>query len=107
MAHSLMGSYFGVELKHAGYDRIVIRGKSPDLVYLWVNNGKVEIRDARHLRGKGTQETAALIKEELHDAKVQVAAIGPAGENLAAIACIITATRARPEGPARSWEIKA
>jgi aldehyde:ferredoxin oxidoreductase len=101
MAHSLMGSYFGVEMKHAGYDRIVIRGKSPDLVYLWVNNGKVEIRDARHLRGKGTQETAALIKEELRDNKVQVAAIGPAGENRVYMASIdhSHASAARGPGP--------
>jgi aldehyde:ferredoxin oxidoreductase len=101
MAHSLMGSYFGVELKHAGYDRIVIRGKSADLVYLWINNGKVEIRDARHLRGKGTQETAALIKEELGDAKVQVAAIGPAGENRVYMASIdhSHASAARGPGP--------
>jgi aldehyde:ferredoxin oxidoreductase len=101
MAHSLMGSYFGVEMKHAGYDRIVIRGKSPDLVYLWINNGKVEIRDATHLRGKGTQETAELIKEELHDAKVQVAAIGPAGENRVYMASIdhSHASAARGPGP--------
>jgi aldehyde:ferredoxin oxidoreductase len=101
MAHSLMGSYFGVEIKHAGYDRIVIRGKSPDLVYLWINNGKVEIRDARHLRGKGTQETASLIKEELHDAKVQVASIGPAGENRVYMASIdhSHASAARGPGP--------
>ena len=101
MAHSLMGSYFGVEMKHAGYDRIVVRGKSPDLVYLWVNNGKVEVRDARHLRGKGTQETAALIKEELHDNKIQVAAIGPAGENRVYMASIdhSHASAARGPGP--------
>ncbi len=101
MAHSLMGSYFGVELKHAGYDRIVIRGKTPDLVYLWINNGKVEIRDAKHLRGKGTQETATLIKEELRDAKVQVAAIGPAGENRVYMASIdhSHASAARGPGP--------
>jgi aldehyde:ferredoxin oxidoreductase len=101
MAHSLMGSYFGVEMKHAGYDRIVIRGKSPDLVYLWINNGKVEIRDARYLRGKGTQETASLIKEELRDAKVQVAAIGPAGENRVYMASIdhSHASAARGPGP--------
>jgi aldehyde:ferredoxin oxidoreductase len=101
MAHSLMGSYFGVEMKHAGYDKIIIRGKSPDLVYLWINNGKVEIRDATHLRGKGTQETAALIKEELHDNKVQVAAIGPAGENRVYMASIdhSHASAARGPGP--------
>ncbi|HLC27228.1 MAG TPA: aldehyde ferredoxin oxidoreductase N-terminal domain-containing protein [bacterium] len=101
MAHALMGSYFGVELKHAGYDKIVIRGKSPDLVYLWINNGKVEIRDAGHLKGKGTQETARIIKEELRDGKVQVAAIGPAGENRVYVASIdhSHASAARGPGP--------
>jgi len=52
-----MGSYLGVEMKHAGYDKIVISGKAHDLVYLWINNDKVEIRDATYLRGKGSQET--------------------------------------------------
>ncbi len=101
MAHSLMGSYFGVEMKHAGYDKIVIRGKAPDLVYLWINNDKVEIRDATHLRGKGIQETAALIKEELKDNKVQVAVIGPAGENRVYMASIdhSHASAARGPGP--------
>ncbi|MCL5123957.1 MAG: aldehyde dehydrogenase [Deltaproteobacteria bacterium] len=80
-AHSLMGGYFGPELKHAGYDKIVIRGKAPDLVYLWIKNDKVEIRDATHLRGKGATETAVLIKEGLNEPKAQVAAIGLAGEN--------------------------
>ena len=61
-SHSLFGGFFGPELKHAGYDKIVIRGKAPDLVYLWINNDKVEIRDAGHLQGKGALETAALIK---------------------------------------------
>ncbi len=60
LAHSLMGGFFGPELKFAGYDRIVISGKAPDLVYLWVNNDKVEIRDATHLRGKGVHETTRL-----------------------------------------------
>src|SRR4030042_6924335 len=52
MAYSMMGGFFGSELKHAGYDKLVIRGKSPSLVYLWINNDKVEIRDASHLQGK-------------------------------------------------------
>jgi len=81
MSHSLFGGFFGPELKHAGYDKIVIRGKASDLVYLYINNDKVEIRDATHLRGKGCTETGDLIKKELKDAKVQVAAIGLAGEN--------------------------
>lgn len=81
LAHSLMGGYFGPELKHAGYDKIIIRGKAPNLVYLWINNDKVEIRDATHLAGKGAQETARLIREELKQPWAQVAAIGLAGEN--------------------------
>jgi benzoyl-CoA reductase subunit BamB len=68
-------------LKYAGYDKVIIRGKSPDLVYLWINNDKVEIRDASHLQGKGAVETAELIRQELKEPKAQVAAIGLAGEN--------------------------
>ncbi|MBE9569577.1 MAG: aldehyde dehydrogenase, partial [Proteobacteria bacterium] len=56
-------------------------GKSPNLVYLWINNDKVEIRDASHLQGKGAIETAELIQDELNEPKAQVAAIGLAGEN--------------------------
>jgi aldehyde:ferredoxin oxidoreductase len=81
MAHSLMGGFFGPELKYAGYDRIVISGKAPDLVYLYIRNETVEIRDATHLRGKGSAETGDLLKKELKDDRIQVAAIGPAGEN--------------------------
>ncbi len=88
LAHSTMGSYFGPELKFAGYDKIILRGKAPDLVYLWIHNDKVEIRDAAHLSGKGTRETSDLIREELGEAKAQVAAIGPAGENRVFMASI-------------------
>ena len=88
MSHSLFGGFFGPELKYAGYDRIIIRGKAPDLVYLYINNDKVEIRDATHLRGKGSTETGDLLKRELNDQKVQVAAIGLAGENRVYMASI-------------------
>jgi aldehyde:ferredoxin oxidoreductase len=88
MAHSLFGGFFGPELKHAGYDRIIIKGKAPDLVYLYINNDKVEIRDATHLRGKGSTETGDLLKKELKDQGVQVAAIGLAGENRVYMASI-------------------
>ena len=81
MAFSMMGGFWAPELKYAGYDKVVLRGKSPDLVYLWINNDKVEIRDASHLRGKGANETAVLIREELNEPKAQVASIGLAGEN--------------------------
>ena len=81
MAFSMMGGFWAPELKYAGYDKVILRGKSPDLVYLWIHNDKIEIRDASHLRGKGAIETAELIKEELKEPKAQVAAIGMAGEN--------------------------
>jgi aldehyde:ferredoxin oxidoreductase len=81
MAFSMMGGFFAPELKYAGYDKVILRGKSPDLVYLWINNDKVEIRDASHLKGKGALETAEQIKKELNEPKAHVAAIGLAGEN--------------------------
>ncbi len=79
--NSGLGGFFGPELKQAGYDKIVIRGKADNLVYLWIHNDKVEIRDAGHLQGKNALETAALIRQELKDPMIQVAAIGLAGEN--------------------------
>ena len=101
MAHSLMGGYFGPELKYAGYDRVIISGKASDLVYLWINNDKVEIRDATHLRGKGVLETTQLIREELKEPSAQIAAIGLAGENRVYMASIEHgfASAARGPGP--------
>ena len=81
MAFSMMGGFWAPELKYAGYDKVILRGKSPDLVYLWIHDDKVEIRDAAHLQGMGATETADLIKQELNEPKAQVAAIGMAGEN--------------------------
>ena len=81
MAFSMMGGFWAPELKYAGYDKVIFRGKSSELVYLWINNGKVEIRDASHLKGKGAIETEKLIRQELNEPKAQVAAIGLAGEN--------------------------
>jgi benzoyl-CoA reductase subunit BamB len=81
MGFSMMGGFWAPELKRAGYDKVIIRGKSPTLVYLWIRDDKVEIRDASHLAGKGSIETAELIRQELKEPKAQVAAIGLAGEN--------------------------
>ncbi len=81
MAFSMMGGFWAPELKYAGYDKVIFRGKSPNLVYLWINNDKVEIRDASHMQGKGAVETEQLIRQELKEPKAQVAAIGLAGEN--------------------------
>ncbi len=81
MAFSMMGGFWAPELKYAGYDKVIVRGRSPSLVYLWVNNDEVEIRDATHLKGKGSLETAEAIRQELKEPKAQVASIGLAGEN--------------------------
>src|SRR3989338_5328476 len=81
LAFSMMGGFWAPELKHAGYDKVILRGKSPELVYIWIHDDKVEIRDAAHLRGKGAIETAECIRQELKEPDAQVAAIGLAGEN--------------------------
>jgi aldehyde:ferredoxin oxidoreductase len=81
IAYPMMGGFWAPELKFAGYDKVILRGKSPELVYLWIHNDKVEIRDASHLKGKGSIETQELIRKELNEPKAQVAAIGLAGEN--------------------------
>ncbi|GAG40049.1 unnamed protein product, partial [marine sediment metagenome] len=75
------GGFFPAELKFAGFDAIVVKGKSEKPVYLWIQEGKYELRDASHLWGLITGEAEATIKEELGDEKVEVLQIGPAGEN--------------------------
>lgn len=84
------GGHFGPELKFAGYDNVVIQGRSDQPCYLWINDSRVEMRKARHLWGKTTWETDDIIREELRDEDIQIASIGPAGENLVTSACIIT-----------------
>jgi len=81
LAYPMMGGFWSAELKYAGYDKIIFRNKSPKWVYLWINNDKVELRDASHLVGRGALETQDLIRKELNEPRAQVAAIGPAGEN--------------------------
>jgi aldehyde:ferredoxin oxidoreductase len=81
--------HFSAELKFAGYDSLVFQGRANEPVYLWIQDDRVELRDASHLRGKTTWETDDLIRHELRDERVQVMCIGPAGENLARGACII------------------
>ncbi|HDI02304.1 MAG TPA: aldehyde ferredoxin oxidoreductase [Ignisphaera sp.] len=90
------GGKFGPYLKFAGFDGIIIEGASEKPVYLWVHEGKVEIRDARHLWGKDVHATTDILVDELSaevgksEAKeIKVACIGPAGENLVKIASIM------------------
>ncbi|MDD4875553.1 MAG: aldehyde ferredoxin oxidoreductase family protein [Dehalococcoidales bacterium] len=86
---SEVGGFWGAELKHAGYDAIIVEGKAEKPVYLWIEDGVVSIKDANHLWGKNTKETQDIIRDELGDDLIRVAAIGPAGENLVRIACIM------------------
>jgi len=79
--YSNLGGFWGPELKHAGYDAVIISGKSTQPTYLWVNDGNVEIRDASHIWGKDTRETQRIIREELKKEEIQILCIGPAGEN--------------------------
>ena len=83
------GGFFGPELKFAGYDHIIFKGRSPRPVYLFIENDRVELRNSSHLWGKDTWETQRLIREELKDEDIQIACIGPAGENMVRVSCII------------------
>ncbi|MDP3878754.1 MAG: aldehyde ferredoxin oxidoreductase family protein [Dehalococcoidales bacterium] len=84
-----VGGYWGAELKHAGYDAIIFEGKAASPVYLWIDDGKAEIRDARHLWGKTTAECQKMIQEELGDSGIRIAQMGIGGENLVRYACVI------------------
>jgi aldehyde:ferredoxin oxidoreductase len=84
-----VGGFWGVELKRAGFDAVVITGKAKTPVYLWIRNGEVEFRDAEHLWGQPTADAQAAIRAELEDPKVRVAQCGIAGENLVRYACVI------------------
>ena len=80
---------FGSEMKRAGYDAVILKGKAEKPVYLWIDDDSVQLLDAAHLLGKSPSETEDIIKEDLEDYYVRVAAIGLAGEKLSRIACII------------------
>ena len=89
IAKAEVGGHWMAELKRAGYDAIIIEGKSAEPVYLWVHDGEASILDAGHLWGKKTHDTETAIRTELGDNHIQVALIGPAGENQVRFACIM------------------
>jgi len=76
-----VGGFWGPELKYAGYDNIIIVGKSEKPVYLCIRDDKVEIRDASFLWGKDTYETENVLREDIKDEHIKIACIGPTGEN--------------------------
>ncbi|MEE8442480.1 MAG: aldehyde ferredoxin oxidoreductase family protein [Dehalococcoidia bacterium] len=93
LAKAETGGYFGYELKRAGFDTLIVEGKADSPVYLWIHDGEVEIRDAAPMWGKTVLETQDLIEAELGERLVRTATIGQGGENMAAIACVITDLR--------------
>ncbi|MBI3040870.1 MAG: aldehyde ferredoxin oxidoreductase, partial [Chloroflexi bacterium] len=84
------GGDFATRMKLAGYDQLIFYGRSPKPVYLWIDNDRVELRDAAHLWGKTNRETNKLLWKELGDREVRVLSIGPAGENLVRLAKVFT-----------------
>ena len=85
-----MGGFFAPELAWAGFHHLVIKGKAEHPVYISINNGEIEIRDARDIWGKSVTETQWAIREDLGDEEVKSCVIGPAGENLVRFANVMT-----------------
>lgn len=83
------GGWWGPELKKSGFDAIVIKGKSKNPVYLFINDGKIEIKDASHIWGKDTGIVQEIIKQELGDRLIKILQIGIAGENLVRFSNIV------------------
>ena len=83
------GGVFGWKMKKAGFDAVVITGRAPRPVYLFLDNGEVALYDASEIWGKTTGETTDIIQQIHDDKKIRVACIGPAGEQLSLITCVI------------------
>ncbi|HWH75864.1 MAG TPA: aldehyde ferredoxin oxidoreductase C-terminal domain-containing protein, partial [Candidatus Binatus sp.] len=88
IADSLSSSYFALELKRVGVDALVVTGRATAMAYIYIDNEKVEFREAEHLRGKSPIESEAAIRTELAVPMARVAAVGRAGENLVRFATI-------------------
>ena len=84
------GGFFAPELRWAGFDHLVITGKSPKPVYLWVHNGEIEIRDAKNIWGQYVLDSQLAIRDELGDRDIKVLTIGPGGEKLVRFANVMT-----------------
>ena len=99
VSYANMGGFFGPEIRFAGYDGIVITGKASELCYIVIDDGKVEIRDAKKFKGMRTDAFDRAILGELGDRRFKTAYIGPAGENLVPYSSILhTSARAAGRG---------
>ena len=87
------GGFWGPELKNAGFEAVVVVGRAPSPVYLWIHNGQAEIRSASHLWGQEPHIVQEKLRLELGDEKIRVLQIGPAGENLVRFAAITNELR--------------
>jgi len=83
------GGFWGPELKRAGYDAVIIEGRSEKPVYLWIGKDGPALKDATHLWGKTTLDAQEAIRQEMGDGNIKTALIGPAGENQVRLACIL------------------
>jgi len=83
------GGDFGPTMRRSGFDAIFVKGIADKPVYLYINNGAVEFKDAAAVWGKPTLETEQIIRNELGQENICVALIGPAGENLSHIAAVM------------------
>jgi len=90
LGSSNVGGHFGAELRAAGFQSVLIRGRAERPVVLWLHGGKVEIRDAGELWGQDAWATQSRLQEELGEARAKILAIGPGGENGVRYACIMT-----------------
>jgi len=86
---SQAGGFFPVHLKSNGYDAIIVKGRSEKPVYVYIDGDEVSLKDAKNIWGKVTGEAEAIIRQELGEEKIEIAQIGPGGENLVRYACII------------------
>ncbi len=86
---SEVGGNWGVHLKRAGFDALIVEGAAEKPVYLWITDGECEIRDASHLWRQGTKATQTRIRQELGEDRAELAMIGPGGENLVRYACVM------------------
>ncbi|MBW2016019.1 MAG: aldehyde ferredoxin oxidoreductase family protein [Deltaproteobacteria bacterium] len=91
---ALTGGYFPAELKFAGFDMLIIEGKAEKPTYLWIKDGEVKFRPAGKAWGALTGDSQQIIKNELGDQNIRIACIGPAGEKMSKIACIVNERRA-------------
>jgi len=84
------GGYWGSEFKRSSFDAVVIKGRAKSPVYIWINDGKVEIRDGNGVWGKMVSEASKIIKEEIDERDAKAVIIGPAGEKLVRFACVVS-----------------